>query len=171
MSTNESHVAGSGSTFDQAVQHVLAAEGGGTITEDPRDPGGLTKYGISLRAYPSFRADGIRSLTEAEAIAIYKRDYWDWLKCDQLPARVAFILFDAAVNQGQPTAAKLLQLACNVHADGIIGDETLRAAQAVDPATLTSERILRYAQAQGFVVYGRGWIKRSISTLVKALSL
>lgn len=169
MSTDAAHVAGS--LFSIAVAHVLAAEGNGAITDDPRDPGGLTKYGISLRSYPSYKADGIRNMTEDEAIAIYHRDFWEWLRCDELPRAISFILFDCAVNQGQPTAVKLLQTLVNVKADGIIGSATVLAAQKADPATYTSERILRYTQANGFLTYGRGWIKRAIETLVIALKV
>ncbi|HHV62978.1 MAG TPA: hypothetical protein GXX51_10120 [Firmicutes bacterium] len=48
----------------------MTHEGG--LPEDPRDPGGITKFGISLRSYPSLGADGIRNLTHDQAIAIYR---------------------------------------------------------------------------------------------------
>jgi hypothetical protein len=58
--------------FERAVAFVLRHEGG--YVNDPRDPGGETKYGISKRAYP--RLD-IKGLTEADAKEIYRRDYWE----------------------------------------------------------------------------------------------
>ena len=58
-------------TFDDAFEALMAHEGG--YANDPRDPGGETKYGISKRAYP---AVDIRNLTLEAAKAIYKRDYW-----------------------------------------------------------------------------------------------
>ena len=48
---------------------------------DPKDPGGETNYGISKRAYPDV---DIKNLTEDGAKDIYKRDYWDKNKCEDL---------------------------------------------------------------------------------------
>jgi lysozyme family protein len=66
--------------FTYAVNEVLRSEGG--LVNDPADPGGLTNYGISQRAYPGV---DIAKLTKEEAIAIYYRDYWLAAKCDKLP--------------------------------------------------------------------------------------
>ena len=53
--------------FTDAAALIIESEGGERITDDPRDPGGLTKYGISQRAYP--RLD-IERLTRDEVIAL-----------------------------------------------------------------------------------------------------
>jgi len=37
--------------FQQAFERTIGFEGG--YANDPRDPGGETKYGISKRAYPA----------------------------------------------------------------------------------------------------------------------
>ena len=37
-------------TFDEAFDTLIGHEGG--YSNDPRDPGGETRYGISKRAYP-----------------------------------------------------------------------------------------------------------------------
>ena len=57
--------------FDRALAAVLDWEG--AVTNDAADPGGLTKYGISQRAYPSL---DIASLTVEQAAVIYHQDYW-----------------------------------------------------------------------------------------------
>ena len=51
---------------------------------DSRDPGGETKFGISKRAHPDL---DIANLTRDQAGAVYRRDYWDRLRCFDLPAR------------------------------------------------------------------------------------
>ncbi len=161
--------------FQAAVQHILDAEGRDKITDDLSDPGGLTKWGISLRAYPSLGKDGIRNLTEQDAITIYRRDYWTPLHCDELPPSTALMIFDCAVNQGQPIAAMILQRALKVQADGVIGPKTIEAAKAKDIQGLlqavTTARILNYADNKNFPVYRNGWIARTVETLVNAIQL
>ena len=96
-------------SFDRAVALVLKHEGG--YVNDSRDPGGETRYGISKRAYPDV---DILRLTEDEAKAIYKRDYWDTLRPDEIPEPLAICLFDAAVNMGAVTSVRLLQTTLNL---------------------------------------------------------
>lgn len=58
------------SDFERALAFCLKWEGGDKITDDPRDPGGLTKFGISQRAYPN---EDIRKLTRGRAAFLYRR--------------------------------------------------------------------------------------------------
>jgi len=83
--------------FQLALTFSLRWEGGDKYTNDPTDPGGETKYGISKRAYPDV---DIKSLTLAEASLLYKRDYWDKLGCDNLEKKLAIAAFDCGVNCG-----------------------------------------------------------------------
>jgi lysozyme family protein len=50
---------------------ILAVEGG--YVNNPADPGGETKYGISKRAYPNI---DIAKLTLDQALNIYYNAYW-----------------------------------------------------------------------------------------------
>lgn len=149
--------------FDQAVGFVLKAEIEGGYSNDPRDPGGETNFGISKRAYPKLN---IRDLTRDDAIAIYKRDYWDAANCDALPPKLAVAVFDGAVNQGVGIAAKLLQKAAGVSADGVIGPMTLRAIGKADEDAILAEflgwRLHRYAFTGNARTYMRGWANRVI---------
>lgn len=144
-------------SFDDAVQKVLDHEGG--YVNDPRDPGGETKYGISKRAYP---ACDIKNLTKDDAKAIYKRDYWDRLPV--LPDRLAGIVFDCAVNTGIARAVRLLQMAVGTEPDGKWGPASEaaleRTGEADAIAKFCTERIMFYASLDTFKVYGRGWVKR-----------
>lgn len=83
--------------FKLAFTFSLRWEGGDKYTNDPVDPGGETKYGISKRAYPDV---DIKSLTLAEAEQIYYNDYWLKAGCDTMDKDLAIVVFDAAVNCG-----------------------------------------------------------------------
>lgn len=147
------------SAFDDAIGPLLAHEGG--LVDDPKDPGGVTKFGISARAYPHL---DIRNLTREQAVAIYKRDYYDALRCDALPPRLARAVFDCAVNQGQGAAARLLQRAAGVAEDGKIGPGALAAVQRADPDGLVRDffayRAIAYAAASGWDRFKLGWMRR-----------
>ena len=121
------------SFFDAAFLLVVGEEGG--YVNDPRDPGGETKYGISKRAYPAL---DIANLTLDQAKAIYRKDYWDALELGTKPWSIALLQFDAAVNQGQNFARRLsnMDVECAV------------------------ERALRYAESLQFSIYGKGWMTR-----------
>lgn len=156
--------------FDQAVTLVLQHEGG--EVNDPHDPGGHTKYGISKRAYPDLN---IGEITEYDARRIYKADYWDRIKGDDLPSAVAVGVFDMAVNAGNRTAIRLLQRVLGVKDDGIIGPVTIGAASKSDPLWLAvryaAERISYYAALSGWDRYGRGWSSRVIKTAIESVTL
>jgi len=147
-------------TFDTAIDFILAHEGGATITEDPHDPGGLTKYGISQRAHPLLN---IRALTEAEAKQIYREQYWNKIRGDELPPALAVVVMDAAVNQGPHAAIRMLQQAVGVHDDGILGPKTLEAAKKAGSmilAELVARRMVAYGLNPNFTRYGLGWARR-----------
>jgi lysozyme family protein len=69
----------------------------GGYTNDPVDPGGATRWGISKKAYPDI---DIKSLTQEEALRIYEKDYWLKIGADKMDKRMAIACFDSAVNCG-----------------------------------------------------------------------
>lgn len=152
-------------SFEQAVAMVLKHEGG--YVNDARDPGGETRFGISKRAYPDV---DILRLTEDEAKAIYRRDYWDTLRPDEIPEELAICLFDCAVNMGRDKAIRLLQRACGVAQDGVMGGNTIAAAnRLVDPVVrFSAERIIAYTGIRGFDTFGKGWLRRTVAVALEA---
>ena len=72
---------------------------------DPHDPGGETKYGISKRAYPNV---DIRTLSLSDALVFYHRDYWFVASSSPFPLNVCVL--DCAVNNGTKTAKQFLQV-------------------------------------------------------------
>ncbi|MCU9850366.1 hypothetical protein OEZ60_20485 [Defluviimonas sp. WL0024] len=156
--------------FDHAFRLVIGEEG--AYSNDARDPGGETKYGIAKRYHPDV---DIPSLTIAGAKAIYRRDYWDAAGCGLLGWPVAYVFFDAVVNMGLKTAVKLMQEALGEVADGVIGPRTRRAMQRQgdDPELVVrfqAERALYYASRAHFDTYGRGWLRRVIRGAMAAIN-
>lgn len=145
-----------------AADFVLKEEGGYTV--DPNDHGGETNFGISKSSYPNV---DIKNLTKEKALDIYSKDFWQACKCDELPTPLAIAVFDAAVNQGQKTAVKMLQMALNVTVDGIIGDVTIGAAFKAGPKIVRqflAQRMVRYIRIimkdQTQQVFAENWSSR-----------
>ena len=140
---------------------MLKDQIGGEYVYDARDPGGETNFGISKRSYPRVN---IRDLTRDDAVAIYRRDFWDASNCDALPAKLAVALFDCAVNQGPGIAPVFLQKALGATPDGVIGPKTLAAVDGADVDALLiqfiSWRLRRYAFTANASTYMRGWSVR-----------
>jgi len=152
--------------FNTACDIVINTEKG--YVNNPADPGGETKYGISKRAYPD---EDIVNLTPDRAKFLYLRDYWTPLQLDSLPDIVRLCIFDAAVNSGVSAATKWLQQSVGAIPDGKIGPQTSGAIRTTDPYKLVSVlnglRIKRMISLPGFTVEGKGWMNRVSDLLVK----
>ena len=145
-------------SFEFAFAKVVSVEGG--YVDDPKDPGGATKFGISQRSYPDV---DIKNLTLDQAKAIYRADYWDAVSGDELPDPLSHLVFDAAVNQGVSPAQKMMQEALGVKVDGEIGKITLAAAKNStnkECAKFMTLRAMRYIDTKNFDIYGKGWFNR-----------
>lgn len=155
-------------SFEQAVAFVLHWEGG--EVNDPADPGGHTKFGISRRAYPN---EDIAALTVERARELYRRDYWEKASCEALPAPVALGVFDMAVNAGPRIAIRCLQRAVGAPDDGTFGEHTAKAVAGRDPVRvareLAVERIRYYAALPGWIRFGAAWTKRTIDAAMEAV--
>ncbi len=126
----------------------------GLLSDHPSDPGGLTKYGISQRAYPHL---DIRNLSRADAIHIYQRDYLVKYKLHELSnAQNAEILLDWFVNGA---TVKATQKAVAATQDGVIGPETLKAWDDADPHRLLLARLDYYVNIVKHP-FLRGWVNR-----------
>lgn len=113
--------------FEKCIPHILRHEAG--YVNDPKDPGGETKFGISKRAYPGI---DIKNLTLEDAKKIYLHDYWAKMKLNYIVSdRVALIVFDHGVNTGTGRAIKMLQFVAEVVIDGAMGSQTINAVNAV----------------------------------------
>lgn len=148
--------------FELAFVLLIGHEGG--YVNDPRDPGGETKYGISKRSYPHLN---IRSLTLAQAHEIYLADFWRRAGCHDMPPRLAFIVFDAAVNNGVAAAVRWLQTAVGAAVDGAYGPNTriamLRAVERDETHVLVevhAHRLRMMAELKTWPTFRGGWSRR-----------
>lgn len=171
--------------FAHALAHVLEMEGG--FSDDPYDPGGPTNRGITLATFARFKGVTVDGTSRARLIAdlkriadddvarIYLERYWRPGQCDVLHRAAALFHFDACVNHGVAGAARMLQQACGVAADGDIGPQTLAAVAGKDAAALIDTyaaiRRARYRALPHFWRFGRGWLKRVALTESKAEAL
>ena len=163
--------------YKSALAAVLKYEGG--YTNHPADPGGPTNKGVTQRVYDAWRkkhglgAQSVRSISQEEVEAIYRRDYWDAVHGDDLPSGLDGAVFDYAVNSGPSRAIKALQRVLGVPADGIVGPQTINAAIANPKAcgALCDERLGFMKRLKTWPVFGRGWGDRVSGVKRKALAL
>lgn len=149
--------------FDAAFDLLIGHEGG--YSDHAADRGGKTMHGVTEAvARESGYRGAMLDLTLDLAKTIYRDRYWNPVRADQLPARVRYAVFDAAVNSGVGQSAKWLQRACGVPADGIIGPRTLAAANAANPdallCRLLGQRLRFMAGLPNWPAFSRGWSRR-----------
>ena len=145
------------------LDDLIEREGG--YVNDPDDPGGETKFGISKRAYPHL---DIKNLTEEHAADIYYTD--DYVKSGlyKVPLAHAEPVLDLAVNAGIGPAVRLAQKAINTTPDGVIGPATVKAFLGIHHSTFRRryalERLLHYltiiVARPARLKYARGWFNR-----------
>lgn len=131
--------------YPACMKAVLRYEGG--KVDDPRDPGGRTNAGVTQRTYNAYRKSralfpqDVYKMSDAERDAIYRKQYWDVIGGDTLPAGMDLVVFDAAVNSG-PARAK----------------EWLLKAKTIDGYCAIRLSFLKHLTT--WRVYGRGWSNR-----------
>lgn len=150
-------------TFDRCLEILFSREGGRANRSLKDDPGGATVYGISQRSHPEAWRDGPPS--RDEAAAIFRRDYWDAIRGDDLPWPLCLFVLECAVMSGVPRAVLDLQGACDVRVDGAIGPVTLAAARRLAGdeerlALMLADRALWLAGLRNWQANSRGWLKR-----------
>jgi lysozyme family protein len=107
-------------------------------TNNKKDKGGPTKYGITLATWRRVgydkNGDGVlneedvKLLTKDDFHRVFKQNFWNACKADKIQDQsVANMLVDFAYNSGVKRAATYLQLTLGITADGIIGNKTLFA--------------------------------------------
>lgn len=157
--------------FDASLKLVLVHEGG--YVDHPSDPGGATNLGITRATLSAYKGrqvskQEVRRLNVATAAAIYRRDYWDVARLDELPAGLDYCVFDGNVNSGVSRSIKWLQEVIGVKQDGVIGVHTLSAVDdfdgtVVDIIELICARRMRFLKRlKHWDKFGNGWTRRVI---------
>ena len=170
--------------WEYAVGIILEHEGG--LSDNKRDPGGVTKWGVSLRFLRAMGIDinhdgvvnreDVIGLSKPGAKSIYKRYWWDAYKYNYIKALMpATKVFDLSVNMGASQAHKILQISINrlmdksIRVDGILGQITLGLTNDIIPSFLMDE--LRKNAAHFYIqlaadkpslkVFEKGWLNRA----------
>jgi len=164
--------------FEECMARLLEHEGG--YVNHPNDPGGETNLGVTRAVYEQYAGrqvmDGeMEGLTHDDVYPIYKENYWDRVRADDLPSGVDWAVFDWGVNSGTSRAAKALQRIVGVEQDGGIGPMTLQAVASIEPVDIVDQmHYMRegfYRSLSTFDTFGRGWLRRNDETKEQALGL
>lgn len=146
--------------FTAATGIVLPIEGPYSL--QPGDPGGETKWGIARNEHLKDISDAEwAAFTLDDAIAVYRKEYWDANRCGDMPWRWALGVFDGEVNQG--SVIRLAQRALGLKADGVVGDVTLDAMKKSNDwqfANFMARRAKAYVALPLFPNDGEGWFTR-----------
>ncbi|NSY36993.1 holin-associated N-acetylmuramidase [Leisingera sp. ANG59] len=128
-------------TVTEIAEQIVAREGG--FVNDPDDPGGATKHGVTVgtmrRLGLDLTGDGtvgvedVRELNRRQAVEIFTRHYFEAPRIASLPACLHATVFDMYVNAGS-NAVRILQrllrdMGFAVTVDGAIGPQTASAAE------------------------------------------
>ncbi|WP_457647382.1 holin-associated N-acetylmuramidase [Profundibacter sp.] len=143
------------------AKEIVAREGG--FVNDPDDPGGATKYGVTIGTLRRLGLDktndgrvtvaDVRALTRTDAEKIFIKHYYRRPRIDRLPEPLRATVFDMYVNAGS-NAVKILQrllrkMGHDISVDGAIGPETIAAAKAA------------YAEADAYLADAYGIERRN----------
>ena len=162
----------------KCLETILHHEGG--YVNHPKDPGGETNLGVTKRVYEEFGGTkDMKDLTREDVEPIYKKNYWDRLKGDDLPAGLDLCVFDFGVNAGTGRAAKYLQTLIGTTPDGGIGPNTLAKVSEYVKENGLNNTIENYSKARQeyyeslstFDTFGKGWTRRVKETEELALEM
>ena len=154
--------------YQKCLETILHHEGG--YVNHPKDPGGETNLGVTKRVYEEWGGKkDMKDLLVEDVAPIYKKNYWDRMKCDQLPSGLDLCVFDFGVNAGTGRSAKMLQRMIGTVADGGIGPNTLKKLDefikenSIETAIerFGAKRQLYYESLSTFKTFGRGWTRRT----------
>lgn len=164
--------------FERALALALVHEGG--YVDHPADPGGATNLGVTIGTLsdwlgrPASKAE-VRALTKAAVAPIYRKNYWDRVRGDELPAGVDYCVFDFAVNSGPGRAIPSLQRAIGVADDGKVGPVTLAAAReklaAQTIERICADRLAFLKRLKTWGTFGKGWSRRVEGVRAEAIAM
>lgn len=164
------------SKFGKSLDSVFLHEGG--FVNHPKDPGGATNFGITIGTLSNHlgreaTVEEVNDLDPKVAAEIYKSNYWDKVKGDELPDGLATSMMDFAVNSGPGRATKVLQEILGVDVDGALGPKTLAAVKEEDPKELIRklnlERMKFLKGLKNWKTFGKGWSNRLASVNKESL--
>lgn len=169
--------------IDIAIDFVIRWEGP-EVNESPGEPGGISKYGVSLTAWqeaghPLATKDDVRNLTEAQARDFY-RHRAELVRFGDLRPGIDVAVLNLAVTVGPTGAAMILQMAIDAWpASAKMDDETVAALNAADPKIIVNAAGSAWlawkcrgdATMAGWHQHAHGWLNRDIDFRKTALAM
>lgn len=177
-----------------SLAHEFTSQWEGALSDHPADKGGLTAYGASIKfvkgiAETAAGRDWLQHLgvilpvtkssmlqiTPSQAKAMFRHEFWDSLRLDELPLRPAVCLYDMAVNSGPAASVRIAQRGynrCVIHGvklavDGVLGIQTRKALAQDTKAIINAILDARVAFVEDIVrgdesqrVFLNGWLNR-----------
>lgn len=168
--------------FDKAIRFTMQNEDGfswdhdnGEFTNDPRDPGGATMWGIVKTEYESFlnqclTVDEVEKMPRDTAVEIYNRNFWLPIRGDNYSSDAAAIaIFDTAVNKGLGGCMVILSDCLHNHFAVRYGDSVIMAVNSMPVSVFLSSfeaataRYIdrRIAQYPNMEWARKGWMNRA----------
>lgn len=163
--------------FDKFIERVGIHEAG--YTNNPKDKGNWTggvigvgelkgtKFGIAANTYGHL---DIKNLTWEQAKEIYRKDFWEGPRINELQAPLAFQVLDAAINHGRTRAIGWMQSVVGATSDGRIGPLTLNRVNAYVEVhgkmaanmLFLASRLQFFTDLPTFDTFGKGWARRIV---------
>lgn len=172
------------SKFQKAMITVLRHEGG--YTDDAKDPGGATNWGISLRFIREEKLcenndckgdkNEVINLTKTEADEIYYKDWYIKNRYYEIKSQIIMTkVLDFSINAGSSQANKLIKRTINriskikTPINGLMDNETIELINHLEPSILYSglvteeedfylDIVKRNPELRKFL---RGWLTRA----------
>ena len=157
--------------FNNCLSVVLHHEGG--FVNHPKDPGGMTNLGVTKAVYEEWIGHKVderimRKLTPSMVAPLYRKKYWDVMKCDGIPRGLDLCVFDFGVNAGTNRSIRYLQRLIGAKEDGVFGPASFKqlTVKTVELGvnglidSFQDARRTYYRKLKTFPTFGRGWLRR-----------
>ena len=159
--------------FGATMDLMLNLEG--KKTDDPRDRGGRTNFGVTQGTYNRWRdskklpRQDVFKITKDEAMQLYKKNFWGIIGGDKLPQKTAMALMSFALTDGPEDSVRLVQRMLKIPATGYMGPATLEKINKLVKKygdegfanKVLNRQIIRYKNDEQADIYGRGWVNRA----------
>jgi hypothetical protein len=159
--------------FGTTMDLMLNLEG--KKTDDPRDRGGRTNFGVTQGTYNKWRdsknlpRQDVFKITKDEAMQLYKKNFWGIIGGDKLPQKTAMALMSFALTDGPEDSVRLVQRMLKIPVTGYMGPATLAKINKLVEKygdegfanKVLNRQIIRYKNDEQAHIYGRGWVNRA----------
>lgn len=168
------------SNFLACFNETASFEGG--YVDNPHDPGGATMAGVTQAVYTAWLAKQgrpgapVKGISLADRQAIYRAEYWNAVRGDDLYAGLDLVVVDTGWGSGPKKAIELLQASLGISADGAFGPKTLDVLKLHENSTdlinaVCNRRMAFFRGLSTWQYFGKGWTARLTGIQGKALSM